>query len=165
MVFFYYPVNKGDYLIYIGKDKYENEDLIKHALPNDVWVHADGFSSPHAYIRVPHSPEVAAAWAAAEQKGAGVKKGVPPYIPPMPAIPADVLEDACQLVKEGSIKGCKEVGILFFSFFGEEEAAPPRPPRDDEPRLCFFFRGCERSKSKNRRQSSNLPASSMPSHA
>lgn len=115
MVFYYYPrahvPGKDDYLIYIGKDKYENEDLIKYALPTDVWVHADGFSSPHGYIRLPFDPEVAAAAAAAAQKGAGVRKGVPPYIPPMPEIPAEVLEDCCQLIKEGSIKGCKEASL------------------------------------------------------
>jgi hypothetical protein len=94
-----------------NRDKYENEDLIKHALPTDVWVHADGFSSPHGYIRVPFDPEVAAAAAAAAHKGAGTRKQAQPFIPPMPRIPQEVLDDCCQLVKEGSIKGCKESSL------------------------------------------------------
>lgn len=26
-----------DAVIYMGKDKFENEDLIKYALPHDIW--------------------------------------------------------------------------------------------------------------------------------
>lgn len=74
-----------------------------------MWVHADGFSSPHGYIRLPFDPEVAAAAAAAAQKG--TKRGEPPFIPPLPEIPPEVLEDCCQLIKEGSIKGCKEASL------------------------------------------------------
>ena len=38
--------------IIIGFDKYENEDLIKHAFPNDIWFHVDKFSSAHVYARI-----------------------------------------------------------------------------------------------------------------
>lgn len=27
----------GDYVIYMGLDKHENEDLIKYGLPEDIW--------------------------------------------------------------------------------------------------------------------------------
>lgn len=41
MVFYFYPqayaADSDDWLIYMGKDKYENEDLIAHGLPHDVW--------------------------------------------------------------------------------------------------------------------------------
>ena len=37
--------------IFMGKDKFENEDLIKYGLPNDVWFHVDKMSSAHVYIR------------------------------------------------------------------------------------------------------------------
>lgn len=37
--------------IFMGKDKFENEDLIKYGLPNDVWFHVDRLSSAHVYIR------------------------------------------------------------------------------------------------------------------
>ena len=36
-----------------GLDKYENEDLIKHSLPHDVWFHVDALSSAHVYLRPP----------------------------------------------------------------------------------------------------------------
>ena len=26
-----------DWLIYMGRDKFENEDLIRYGLPNDIW--------------------------------------------------------------------------------------------------------------------------------
>ncbi|KAG9308772.1 hypothetical protein JVU11DRAFT_11564 [Chiua virens] len=38
--------------IYMGKDKVENEDLIKYAWPQDVWFHVDKLSSAHVS---PHS--------------------------------------------------------------------------------------------------------------
>ncbi|GAA5989254.1 hypothetical protein JCM11641_003852 [Rhodosporidiobolus odoratus] len=69
-------------VIYAGKDKFENEDLIKFAFPEDVWVHVDKLSSPHIYIRMPEGME----WE---------------------KIPQAVLEDAGQLVKAGSIQGNK----------------------------------------------------------
>ncbi|KAI9454041.1 cytoplasmic protein [Lactarius psammicola] len=34
--------------IYMGRDKVENEDLIKYAWPQDVWFHVDKLSSAHA---------------------------------------------------------------------------------------------------------------------
>lgn len=39
-------------LLYVGKDKYENEDLIKWGWPEDVWFHVDNLSSPHVYVRL-----------------------------------------------------------------------------------------------------------------
>ena len=44
------------YLLYMGKDKYENDDLIKFAWPEDVWYHVDKESSAHVYIRLPRLP-------------------------------------------------------------------------------------------------------------
>ena len=41
MVFFFEPrgcAHGGeDWLIYMGRDKFENEDLIRYGLPNDIW--------------------------------------------------------------------------------------------------------------------------------
>jgi hypothetical protein len=41
MVFYFYPrghvEGTDDYMIYMGRDKYENEELIKYGLPTDVW--------------------------------------------------------------------------------------------------------------------------------
>ncbi|KAG2501959.1 hypothetical protein HYH03_000457 [Edaphochlamys debaryana] len=86
MVFYFYPrghvPNTEDYIIYMGKDKYENEDLIAHMLPCDLWFHVDDMSSAHVYLRLPD--------------GAAIRD-----------IPAETLEDCAQLVKQNSIQGCK----------------------------------------------------------
>lgn len=85
MVFFFEPrgfASKDDYLIYMGRDKYENEDLIKYALPQDLWFHVSQLSSAHVYLRLP----------------AGVS---------WQSIPPDTLEDCAQLVKANSIEGHK----------------------------------------------------------
>ncbi|TPX59185.1 hypothetical protein PhCBS80983_g02628 [Powellomyces hirtus] len=39
--------------VYMGKDKYENEELIKYGWPEDVWFHVDKLSSAHVYLRLP----------------------------------------------------------------------------------------------------------------
>jgi hypothetical protein len=97
MVLYFRPRNHGapgaphnDYLIYMGKDKFENETLIAHALPVDVWFHVDNLSSAHVYLRLP--------------KDASIDD-----------IPPDTLEDCCQLVKANSIEGCKrsKVNIVY----------------------------------------------------
>ena len=49
---FYYTSRCGDYLIYMGKDKFENESLIRYGLPEDVWFHVDNLSSAHVYLRL-----------------------------------------------------------------------------------------------------------------
>jgi hypothetical protein len=36
---FYFSTSEG-YMIYMGKDKYENEDLIKYGIPEDLWYDA-----------------------------------------------------------------------------------------------------------------------------
>jgi hypothetical protein len=35
----------------LQKDKYENEELIRFGLPEDVWFHVDELSSAHVYLR------------------------------------------------------------------------------------------------------------------
>ncbi|KAJ7341395.1 hypothetical protein JRQ81_005446 [Phrynocephalus forsythii] len=70
------------YTIYMGKDKYENEDLIKYGWPEDLWFHVDKLSSAHVYLRL--------------HKGQTVDE-----------VPKEVLVDCAQLVKANSIQGCK----------------------------------------------------------
>ncbi|EPS65986.1 hypothetical protein M569_08789 [Genlisea aurea] len=43
----------GDYTIFMGLDKYENEELIKYGFPEDIWFHVDKMSSAHVYLRLP----------------------------------------------------------------------------------------------------------------
>ncbi|XP_057810544.1 uncharacterized protein LOC131024969 [Salvia miltiorrhiza] len=72
----------GDYTIFMGLDKYENEELIKFGFPEDIWFHVDKMSSAHVYLRLP--------------KGQTIDD-----------IPESVLEDCAQLVKANSIQGNK----------------------------------------------------------
>lgn len=78
----YFTPRDPKYLIYMGKDKYENEELIRYGLPEDIWFHVDNLSSAHVYLRLPRGES----WE---------------------EIPEGVLEDCVQLVKANSIQGCK----------------------------------------------------------
>ncbi|KAL2516901.1 hypothetical protein Adt_13148 [Abeliophyllum distichum] len=51
---FYFKVRPeaGDYTIFMGLDKYENEELIKYGFPEDIWFHVDKMSSAHVYLRL-----------------------------------------------------------------------------------------------------------------
>jgi len=66
----------------MGKDKYENEDLIKYGWNEDVWWHVDDLSSAHVYCRLKQGQTLA-------------------------EIPEDLLLDCASLVKANSIAGCK----------------------------------------------------------
>jgi predicted ribosome quality control (RQC) complex YloA/Tae2 family protein len=83
---FYFESRCGEYTIYMGKDKYENEDLIKYGLPEDVWFHVDDLSSAHVYLRM--------------------KPGMS-----LDDVSDDLLLDCSAMVKANSIQGCK-VGVL-----------------------------------------------------
>ncbi|KAI9359956.1 hypothetical protein DFJ73DRAFT_789209 [Zopfochytrium polystomum] len=68
--------------IYMGRDKFENEDLIAHGWEEDVWFHVDKLSSAHVYLRMPEGM----LW---------------------DAIPEPLLLDLAQLTKANSIEGNK----------------------------------------------------------
>nr|CAG4644387.1 EOG090X0G3O [Lepidurus arcticus] len=68
--------------LFMGEDKFENEELIKWGWPEDVWFHVDKLSSAHVYLRL-HPGQT------------------------IDDVPAAVLEDAAQLVKANSIQGNK----------------------------------------------------------
>ena len=70
----------------MGKDKYENEDLIKYGWPEDVWFHVDDLSSAHVYLRM--------------------KPGMT-----LTDIGDDLLLDCASLVKANSIQGCKKSSV------------------------------------------------------
>mmetsp|Transcript_15627 Transcript_15627/g.21916 ORF Transcript_15627/g.21916 Transcript_15627/m.21916 type:complete len:212 (-) Transcript_15627:152-787(-) len=85
MVFFF-TASDPKYLIYMGRDKFENELLIKYGWKKDVWFHVDDLSSAHVYLRLPK----------------GVK---------LDTIPEAILEECAQLVKANSIKGNKQKNV------------------------------------------------------
>ncbi|BGO93337.1 hypothetical protein JCM10020v2_005017 [Rhodotorula toruloides] len=93
MVLFYSSNALGDdkpVTIYAGKDKFENEVLLKYYQEQDVWVHVDKLSSPHIYIRMPEGMD----WE---------------------KIPEKLLVDAGQLVKAGSIQGNKQAVTIIYT--------------------------------------------------
>ena len=98
MVFYFSTVSLPDsdptespWLMFMGRDKFENEELLKYAFPEDVWFHVDNLSSAHVYLRRP-SMEIG-----------------------IDAIPAEVLAQCAQLVKANSIEGCKrdQVDVVY----------------------------------------------------
>lgn len=72
----------GDLTIYMGLDKFENEQLIKFGFPEDIWFHVDKLSSAHVYLRL--------------RKHQGIDD-----------VTQEMLEDCAQLVKANSIQGNK----------------------------------------------------------
>ncbi|XP_050717022.1 coiled-coil domain-containing protein 25-like [Eriocheir sinensis] len=68
--------------LFMGNDKYENEDLIKWGWEEDVWFHVDKVSSAHVYLRLNQGQTI-------------------------DDIPMTVIEDAAQLCKANSIQGNK----------------------------------------------------------
>ncbi|TPX42486.1 hypothetical protein SeMB42_g01462 [Synchytrium endobioticum] len=72
--------------IYVGKDKFENEELIKYGFEEDVWFHVDKLSSAHVYLR--------------QAKGASWED-----------IPEALLQDLAQLTKANSIEGNKKDNV------------------------------------------------------
>lgn len=87
MVFYYVSnITEQKYTIYMGLDKYENEDLIKYGWPEDVWFHVDKVSSAHVYLRLKPGDSI-------------------------DSIPPELLSDCAQLVKANSIQGNKMNGI------------------------------------------------------
>lgn len=69
-------------LLFMGVDKYENENLIRWGWPEDVWFHVDKVSSAHVYVRL--------------RKGQTIDD-----------MPQALVEDCAQLVKANSIQGNK----------------------------------------------------------
>jgi len=84
MVLFFTP--RGKNVLYVGRDKFENEELIAHGLPCDVWFHVDNMSSAHVYLRLQRGQTIA-------------------------DISKEELEDAAQLTKANSILGHKASSV------------------------------------------------------
>lgn len=85
---------RGGYMLYMGRDKHENEHLIKHGWPEDVWFHVDDLSSAHVYLRLPVGPV----------RRKFRETGNLDHIP-------EAMEDCCALVKANSIEGSKRTTV------------------------------------------------------
>ena len=49
----YFTCCDPKYTLFMGRDKHENEELIRYGWPEDVWFHVDKMSSAHIYLRQP----------------------------------------------------------------------------------------------------------------
>src|SRR3990167_3908130 len=80
--------------LYMGRDKEENELLIRYGFPEDVWFHVDNLSSAHVYLRLKRGTKTI-------DLDNGLSK--------------ELLEDCGQLVKWNSIQGkkLKAVRVVF----------------------------------------------------
>ncbi|KAJ1453983.1 hypothetical protein M885DRAFT_618474 [Pelagophyceae sp. CCMP2097] len=87
---FYFESSEGVGL-FMGKDKFENEALIAHGWPEDVWFHVDDLSSAHVYARLPRGP----------LRLAFRESGKMDHLP-------ETLKECCALVKANSIAGSKQ---------------------------------------------------------
>jgi len=89
----YYFLASDGHMLYMGKDKFENEILLKFAWPEDIWFHVDDHSSAHVYLRL--------------------NKGET-----MDTIPPQIVQECGQLTKKNSIEGCKKsiVKIVYTEF-------------------------------------------------
>lgn len=90
VLYFKSAVVQPEATIFMGADKYENEDLIKWGWPEDIWFHVSKLSSAHVYLRL--------------KEGESIDD-----------IPSSLLDDCCQLVKANSIQGNKlnDVEIVY----------------------------------------------------
>ena len=87
---FYFTCSDPRYTIYMGRDKYENEELIRYGWPEDLWFHVDKHSSAHVYLRLPKGDD----WE---------------------SVPQEIVHECAQLTKANSIEGCKlsHVSIVY----------------------------------------------------
>ena len=87
MVFFFTCTSDPTCVIYMGRDKHENEYLIKYAQHHDIWFHVDNLSSAHVYLRT--------------------KEPITSY----DQLSKDVILECAQLTKANSIEGCKKASV------------------------------------------------------
>ncbi|CAE7469634.1 Ccdc25 [Symbiodinium natans] len=83
----------------MGKDKYENEELLKYGFPEDIWFHVDKLSSAHVYLRLPSG--------SIDLAGANKAEAKQRLLDAIASVPEEILMEMAQLTKENSIEGCK----------------------------------------------------------
>ena len=81
MVLFF--MSSQGYVIYMGRDKHENEDLIAYGITEDLWFHVENMSSAHVYLRLRKNQT-------------------------LEDVPSDLVYECAALVKANSIEGCKK---------------------------------------------------------
>lgn len=94
MVYYFTATIPGDFVdetrqIYMGRDKIENDPLIRHSHPKNLWFHVDNYSLAHVYLQL--TEEEILSWKQFE----------------LFQVNDDVLTQMAQLVKANSIKANK----------------------------------------------------------
>ena len=95
---FWFTTEDGTRL-YMGKDKFENEDLIKFGWDEDVWFHVDNLSSAHVYARIAREPP------------APGSTSLPPPAT-LDSLSEGTIRDCAQLVKANSLEGSKKPSVV-----------------------------------------------------
>jgi hypothetical protein len=116
-MFFFSSCGGDTFTLYMGKDKFENEDLIRWGWPEDVWFHGAplGMSSRlHRISLLCHCTLVTSLSTVDKLSSAHVYLRLPAGMS-WEVIPADVLGECVQLVKANSIEGVKlkECSIVY----------------------------------------------------
>ncbi|KAI4288188.1 MAG: hypothetical protein L6R35_002543 [Caloplaca aegaea] len=102
--------------LYVGKDKFENEELIKYGWDEDF--HVDNLSSAHVYLRLKPGQE----W---------------------DQIPAALVDDCAQLTKANSIEGNKKDNVTVIytpwsNLLKNASMATGQVSFRDPKKVCFF---------------------------
>lgn len=93
-----------EYAVFMGRDKFENDELLNHSFPEDIWFHVDKFSSAHIYLRLPlGSIDLAGVKDKAEAKRRMTAA--------LDSIPQQVMNEMCQITRQNSIDGCKQPAV------------------------------------------------------
>jgi predicted ribosome quality control (RQC) complex YloA/Tae2 family protein len=103
---FFFTASDGS-VLYMGKDKHENESLIKHGWPEDVWFHVDNLSSAHVYLRLPARTDAEAPPASASASASASSSSALRW----DALPEALLAECGQLCKANSIEGSKKASV------------------------------------------------------
>eukprot|EP00406_Dinophysis_acuminata_P042563 CAMPEP_0179309454 /NCGR_PEP_ID=MMETSP0797-20121207/51663_1 /TAXON_ID=47934 /ORGANISM="Dinophysis acuminata, Strain DAEP01" /LENGTH=227 /DNA_ID=CAMNT_0021019165 /DNA_START=1 /DNA_END=683 /DNA_ORIENTATION=+ len=106
MVFFF-TCSDPQYVVYMGRDKFENEELLKYGFPEDIWFHVDKLSSAHVYLRLPPG--------SMDLSGVKDKAALQSALS---SVPEKIVSEMCQLTKANSIDGCKaaECDVVYTPF-------------------------------------------------
>eukprot|EP00811_Abedinium_folium_P007173 NODE_16617_length_985_cov_5.361305.p2 GENE.NODE_16617_length_985_cov_5.361305~~NODE_16617_length_985_cov_5.361305.p2 ORF type:complete len:246 (-),score=81.34 NODE_16617_length_985_cov_5.361305:248-946(-) len=110
MVFFY-TCSDPRYIVFAGKNKFENEELLKYSFPEDIWFHVDKLSSAHIYLRLPPGT-VDIMHIRDKNQAKRILRDA------LESVPEEVVQEMAQLTKANSIDGCKaaEVDIVYTPF-------------------------------------------------
>eukprot|EP00927_Polykrikos_kofoidii_P085740 TRINITY_DN9403_c0_g1_i3.p1 TRINITY_DN9403_c0_g1~~TRINITY_DN9403_c0_g1_i3.p1 ORF type:complete len:233 (+),score=64.70 TRINITY_DN9403_c0_g1_i3:57-755(+) len=110
MVFFF-ECSDPQYIVYMGRDKFENDELIKNGWPEDIWFHVDDYSSAHVYLRLP--PGTVDLFNVKDKDEAKQR-----LVDAVASVPETILMEMAQLTKANSIEGCKlaEVDVVYTPF-------------------------------------------------